>query len=40
MIYSRMYSGAVYRIKILNELKKMKKHDTKFMEFLKEQKNV
>lgn len=40
MIYSRMYNGAIYRIKILNELKRMKKHDAKFMDFLKEQKNV
>lgn len=40
MIYCRMYSGAVYRIKILNELKKMKKHDSKFMDFLRDQKNV
>jgi hypothetical protein len=35
-----MYSNAVYRIKILNELKKMKQADPKFMDFLKKGKNI
>ena len=39
-IYCRMYSKAVYRLKVLNELKKMKKYDPKFMDFLKNPKTT
>ena len=35
-----MYNNAVYRIKILNELKKMKLHDSKFMDFVKKTKQT
>lgn len=39
-VYARMYSNAVYRIKILNELKKMKETDPKFMDFIKRNKSA
>ena len=35
LIYCKMYSNTVYRIKILNELKRMKQFDPKFMDFIK-----
>ena len=39
-LYARIYSNAVYRIKILNELKKMKQTQPNFIDFIKKNKST